>query len=429
MLQDHEQIQAPPCKHSYGGTKHRIKKLCRSMILPLALMTCGAQAQVQGPGLGNLSYADDELFKPISWIDRENGIPATYPNRKAFGANVGIMINGYFLTLFAPDSGSGPGGFLLYDVSDPRNIQLVKQIYEPKERTSDFREAHSFGVGLINGRTYVSIQSTKGIEFWDFTDINDIQQVSKLRLPGVNSGDYSSVAWQLWWQAPYVYVSVANQGMYVVDASDPVNPFIANRGDGRPNPIPPSELGGVRAGPVFAMGNQLVVSSMESSTGWSSMDISDPLNPVLLTQTPNLNHYYATCFDGTKIHSATRGGGARMVTYDLSNPEEFVLDNNSLRLDRMLYCGTQDHYVFEGGEDDLHKVDISNKDQYVVVGSGSLPRENTDHGQVSPMGNLIYVGNDHGTGNAFMVHDTNPDTTPPRRQAGFPPQRCHQTSD
>ncbi|RYF47052.1 MAG: hypothetical protein EOO27_38215, partial [Comamonadaceae bacterium] len=211
-----------------------------------------ATLALQGPGLGNLNYSTAELFKPVSMITRESGdVPATYPGRKAYGLNVGIMLNGYFLTSFAPDSGLGPGGFLLYDVSNPRAIVLVKKIYEPEGRTKEFREAHAFGTAKIGGKQYVVVPSIKGVEFWDFTDINNIQQVKKLALPTVNGGDYANVAWQLWWQAPYLYVASANDGIYVVDASDPANATIADRGAGRPNPVPVGELGGFRVGPIF----------------------------------------------------------------------------------------------------------------------------------------------------------------------------------
>jgi MYXO-CTERM domain-containing protein len=46
------------------------------------------------------------------------------------------------------------------------------------------------------------------------------------------------------------------------------------------------------------------------------------------------------------------------------------------------------------------------------VGEGNLGRANPDHGQVTPMGNLIYIGNDHGTGSAFFCHQMGQDTTP-----------------
>lgn len=375
----------------------------------------GSAGLVQpGPGLGNLSYNNNELFTPVSWINRDNGVPPTRAFRKAFGINVGIMIDGYFLAPFAPDSGLGPGGFLLFDVSDPRNIKNVKRIYEPDGRTSEFREVHAIGMAKINGRRYISIHTTLGIEIWDFTDLNDPQQTSKLNLPGVNAGDYTSVAWQLWWQAPYLYVAGSNQGVFIVDTRDPANPVLAERGNGRPNPVPPAELGGSRVGPIFTLGNQMLVTSMDQKDGWASLDISDPLNPLLLDRTPDLAQtYYATCFDGTKVHAATRGGGGRMVTYDLSDPTRFVFDNNQVVLDEQLYCGVQDNYVFQGLQHAVHKVDVSNPFSYQDVGGGSLGVSNPDHGQVAPLGNLVFIGNDHGSGSAFMVHDVNPDTTAP----------------
>ena len=178
----------------------------------LALLIVGSEVSWggQGPGLGNLTYTEDELFQPVSWIDQDNGVPEKIPDRKPFGLNVGIMLNGYFVTVFAPDSGKGPGGFLICDVSDPRNIRLERRIYDPTGETSEIREAHSLGVARIDGSVYVAVASASGVEFWDFTGVNDIRRVSKLTLPGVAGGDYERVAWQLFWQAPYLYVAVSS---------------------------------------------------------------------------------------------------------------------------------------------------------------------------------------------------------------------------
>jgi cytochrome c peroxidase len=383
------------------------------VVQPLAL-------PVQGPGLGNLSYTAAELFKPVSWIRRDDqGVPETYPGRKAFGLNVGIMHKGYFLTLFAPDSGAGPGGFLLYDVSNPRAIRLVQRIYEPTGRTAEFREAHSMGVSTINGRDWIAIATTKGVEFWDFTDINDIRQVRKLALPTVNAGDYANVSWQLWWQAPYLYVASANDGVYIVDARDPANAVLANRGTGKPNPVPIGELGGFRVGPIFTMGNQMVLTSMDNTDGFASLDISDPLNPKVLDTVTSNPTYYATCYDGRKLHASVRGGGARMFSYDLADRTRFLPEDNRLVIDEQLYCGTQDHFVFQGAQFRMHKVDVSNPMQHVEVGRGGLfpagsdEESHSDHGQVAPFGNLVFIGNDHGSGSAFMVHSMAPDTTKP----------------
>lgn len=386
----------------------------------------GGQA-AQGPGLGNLAYTEAELFGSLSMIKTESApgagdgeMPFRHPGRRDFGTNVGLMVNGWFVVMFAPDSGHPPGGFLVYDVSNPRSPRLVKRIYEPTGRTAEFREPHAIGQATIDGRTLIVVPSTRGIEFWDFTDIEDIRQVSKLALPTVHGGDYSNVTWQLWWQAPHVYVASAEDGLYIVDARDPTKPVLAERGEGRPNPVPTGELGGFRVGPVFTLGNHLVLSSMEAASGLASLDISDPLNPRLLDTVGALPFYYATCFDGRTLYGAVRGRGARMFSYDLSDPARFVAQDKRLQADEQLYCATQDDFVFQGAQEKVHKVDVSDPLHHVQVGVGGLFPEgsdqarHSDHGQVTPMGNLLFIGNDHGNGSGFIVHDRRPDTTPPQ---------------
>ncbi len=373
---------------------------------------------IQGPGLGNLTYTNAEYFKTISRIDKSNGIPDRLISLSGFGSygtNTSIMLNGYFVTLFAPDSGFATGGFLVFDVSNPRQIKLVKRIYEPIGVTAEFRESHSLATAKINGRTYIAIQSIKGIELWDFTDVNKISRAGKLSLPGVNGGDYTDVSWQLAWQAPYLYVAGADRGVYIVDTSDPTSPQLVNRGNGKPNPVPTGELGGFRVGPIFVLGNHMVLSSMEANSGLSSLDLSDPKNPLLLdAYNKQLPFFYATCFNGSKLYGAVRYGGSKMFGFDLTDPSKFLAEDNTLLINDMLYCATQDNYVFQGSQEEVHKVDVSNPNKFALIGSGNLGiPERPDHGQVSPMGNLLYIGNDHGTGSGFIPHSILPDTTPP----------------
>jgi DNA-binding beta-propeller fold protein YncE len=402
--------------------------LCTAFLAGAAVGGTAAAAEPRrGPGLGNLGYTEAELFQPI-WMTRtesapgagDGDIPFGYPGRKAFGSNVGMMLNGYFVVMFAPDSGLGPGGFLVYDVSDPRRPRLVRRIYEPTGRTAQFREPHAIGHATIHGRQVIAVPSTQGVEFWDFTDIDDIRQVGKVALPTVDGGDYANVSWQLWWQAPYLYVASADDGLYIVDARDPARPLLADRGAGRPNPVPTGELGGFRLGVVFTLGNHLVLSSMDAASGLSSLDLSDPLNPRLLDAVGSLPHYYATCFDGRKLYGSSRNAGARMFSYDLSDPARFVAQDDRLVMDDQLYCATQDHYLFQGAQERVHKIDVRDPRHHRHVGKGTLFPEGSeanhhaDHGQVTPMGNLLFIGNDHGNGSGFMVHDRRPDRTPPQ---------------
>src|SRR5205085_1540044 len=107
-------------------------------------------------------------------------------------------------------------------------------------------------------------------------------------------------------------------------------------------------------------------------------------------------------------------------------------NDNRLVIDEQLYCGTQDQYVFSGAQFKVHKVDVSNAMQHVEVGQGQLfppgdpNEEHSDHGQVAPFGNLVFVGNDHGTGSGFIVHAMAPDATKPIVKQVSPADGAHQ---
>jgi DNA-binding beta-propeller fold protein YncE len=372
-----------------------------------------------GPGLGNLSWSTEALFQPIGWVHTDNGIPLPSPDHpitaiKPYGTNSAYMHDGYLFTVFAPDSGFGPGGLLIYDVSDPRQPTLVSRVWEPEldGRTWDLREVHAMGFSHREGRKLVALHTRFGLHLWDLADVTAPERVGRLDLPGVFSGDYEGVAWQLAWQGTYLYVAGSGEGVYVVDTSDPTAPVLADL-DGAPNPIPPGELGGFRVGPLFVVGNRLIVSSMDNEAGYAVLDLSDPKHPALAGTRTGLPKFYSTCFSGGRVVTSARGGGGLMRIDDVDDPFALTWLDTDLEIGGQLYCGFQDTYVFQGCEGEVVKVDLSDPTDPLIVGRGSLGRDHADHGQVSAFGNLVYVGNDHGTGSAFLVHDTQPDTTPP----------------
>lgn len=370
-----------------------------------------------GPGLGNLTYTPAENFTMVSPLidDTTNFLPPDYPGSKHFGVNVMTMLNGYMIGIFAPDSGGGPGGFIALDVSNPRSATLVKQIYEPDttnanrtgngERTKNFREPHSFG---LSTGSLMAIQTGRGVEIWDWSDVNNPVKRSQLDIAGVNFGDYSSVSWQLFWQAPYLYVARGDQGITIVNTSNVDSPTFVKT-------VPKTALGNFNVGPIFALGNTMYISSMETTAGFSILDISDPENPSLVKTVSNVaKKYYASCWDGKKAVFSTRGVGNEMVVYDTTTTPMSII-NNSLVINEMLYCSMQDDYVFQGNQDDITKVDVSNPANYTTVGAGNLAAaaSDVDHGQVFPFGNLVWVGNDHGSGSGLIAHQTAPDNTSP----------------
>ena len=291
---------------------------------------------------------------------------------------------------------------------------MVNRFYEKEGSTGDFREAHSIGFGRYGSAFVVAIQSAFGVEFWDMSDVHHPFRLSKLRLPGVEAGGYFNSAWQISWQAPFLYVGGANNGLYIVNAEDPSAPFLIDRGVGKPNPIPTSKLGGFNIGPIFAFGNRLVISGIQTEQGFSSLDISDPINPVLQHVTPNAPvKYYSSSFNGKYLALSTYTENDPLALYDAEDPSSFSLVNGVHHVGKTIYGSFQDQYLFHGREDEIVKIDISDPQNFVDMGRGTLNVRAPDHGQVVPFGNLVYVGNDHGTGNGFIIHDSAPDRRPP----------------
>ncbi|MCK6264911.1 NPCBM/NEW2 domain-containing protein [Vibrio sp. ZSDE26] len=379
----------------------------------------------QGPGLGNLNYGSSEAFTHVSSPlvdDTTNFLPPDYPGRKHYGVNVMTMLNGYMVGVFAPDSGGGPGGWIALDVSNPKSMQLVKTVYEPDLanenrtgdglRTAEFREPHSFGLGENNT---IAIQSGKGIEIWDWSDVSSPVRLSKLAISGVNFGDYNNVSWQLFWQAPYLYVARGNAGITIVDTTDMNNPTLVKT-------IPNSELGGFNVGPIFALGNRMFISSMEGTAGFSILNIDDPINPTLAKTVNRLpEKYYASCWDGRYAYFGARSTNEMLRVYDTTtNPMTLV--NEKLTGFENLYCNVQDNKLFLGNQDDIAILDVSDINNIRELGRGSLnaTSSNTDHGQVFPFGNLVWVGNDHGSGSGLIAHQSSPDMIPPYLSAAVP---------
>lgn len=378
-----------------------LRRTATTIALATAFGSARVAAAAPGPGIGNLDCGQAEYYEPFAFFENSSG-----PN----GTNVALMIRGYFLTLYAPDSGKPPGEIGIYDVSNPKAPNEVRHI--ENSDTNQFREAHSLPVGLINGKQYIAFQTIKGIQFWDFTDPLDAKRIGSIDLPGVNGGDYEDVAWQASWQGRYLYVAGGNRGIYIVDAADPTNPKLLNQ-------VSISSTGGFRVGPIFALGDYLVISNMDQGGAYAVLDISRPSQPALLAKRDQLPRIYAiTVGGGDRIYAAGRDGN--FLIHSFSDPTKITEVKNALIGQDQLYAAAQDRHVFLGRQNNFVKVDITNETNPTVVGEGTLNRDHPDHGQVTPIGNLVYIGNDHGTGSAFFCHQYGRDTTPLVMQTAYP---------
>jgi hypothetical protein len=362
------------------------------------------RAKASGPGVGSLVYTQAELGTPIAVFDSANGADG--------GTNVPLIVGGYLMLHFAPDSGNPGYGIAIYDLSNPREPKLVKSVVD--EHTATLRETHAMPIARVNGRDIVVLQAAKGIQFWDLTDPLAPTFTSELVLEGANEGDYTNAAWWTSWQGRWVFVAGVNNGTYVVDAADPAAPVLVKR-------MPSAETGGFLVGPVFALGDRLVMSDTNGLLFWryALVDIVDPAAPYLLTKLEGgeLMQLYASTALGDRIYGMGRNHHMHIVSWE-NDVLELITDVPSMG--PASYGSIQDEFLHYGGKEYYQKVDISNELAPSVVQKVTLDRPDTDHGQAWAFGNLVYIGNDHGTGSVLAPHAMEPDTNPPLMIRAFP---------
>ena len=353
----------------------------------------GALARVQaagsGPGLGNLTYTDAELWTPIGRVTSAQG------HGKVF------MVDGYLAVVWDTDGGGSPdvGGLDVWDVSDPRAPVKVKTYDNPE--THRFREPHALGLWNRQGQIILVAQSHRGIVLFDVTDIDTrMPMLAELELPGIVAADYGG-AWWVAVQAPYVYVTGIGEGLFVVDASDPTAPRLVNQ-------LPTGALGGIGPASVFALGNLLVLAEDEDR-GYTTMDISDPVNPLLIQTLDGASGYSHMFTAGVLLSSGGNGDPARMYVHAIGHDGRITYAGEAgANLGNGGYGSYQDGHFISGFSNQVAKFTI---DPPLQIGSGTsgLRNRDEDFGQV--LGNLIWAGDDHAVGTVLIPHQTAPDTT------------------
>lgn len=380
------------------GTKH-IGGIGRAgrILLTCALLPAGAASQGMGPGLGNLAYSPSEVYRSIA------SIQAVSKTGRKKGMNVTALFKGYLLFVYGEDSGNPGGGFAFYDVSNPRSPKPVFS-----QDVNDLRESHALGFHSRNGRDYFAAQSIHGIHLYDVTDVRNPILAKDVRIPGVSADDYSHGAWWLSWQAPYVFVARGADGFSLVDATVPAEArLVSLTVDGAPrDAFPISKSGNFEIGPLFAVGNLLVVTTHRvGGDGLSALDISDPKAPRLLA-TASAGFCYSNFFNGGKIYCASGQVSAWQVT-----PSSIRRVGESPNVGAGgEYLHVQDGFVHVGAEDRYAKVELPS--MRIVDNSFSLPGD-AQEGFATPFGNLVLLTDDHGVGSAFVAHQAEPDRTPP----------------
>jgi DNA-binding beta-propeller fold protein YncE len=368
----------------------------------LPLLQCSLLfASPDGPGVPKRRYPPSQIFQVIATIDAASGAPRAHGNAS--------MHKGYLVVIFSEDGEPANGGFAFYDLADPYNPKLAFR--KEDVETHEIREAHGYGYSSSYGADLVVLQAAYGIQIWDWTEVTNPVRLSYLRLPGIEDSNYALGAWWVFWQAPYIYIGGSGNGIYIVEASDPKNPLLVDRGAGRPNPIPVSQTGGFRVGPIFAVGNVLVASSMEEA-GYTTFDISDPKNPTLLeTQTQNMPPVYSILVNGDRILGVDTYNN--FTVFDIGDPSRFRYVNGVSLGGRGGYVTFQDGFAHAGASSHFAKIDMRNNANYEVVGTASSGIQDRDEDFAVALGNLVVISDDHGNGSTIVPHQVEPDTLGP----------------
>ena len=356
--------------------------------------------------LGNLAYQASEIGVALASFNEASftGPPG--------GSNTVLMLREYMIVMGSHDSGVPDGPLHVFDVSNPKAPTLLKRFTSAE--TANLRELHAMPVAVIDGKDVLVFPTITGVQFFDFTDPMNPTALGALPLQGVNGGDYDNAAWMCSWAWPYVYVGGTGNGIYVVDAHDPAAPTLVTR-------IETGEAGGFRIGPVYAAGNYIIASGMDATpTEVAVLDAGDPANPFLLAKGAAPAAMYSTVVIGDRVYGTGEGGNYSFMKW---SPDAVEAIGGALKLgsDKGGYCTYQDSFIFCGqSSEGYRKIDVSDETSFKEVLHADIAVDGADTDFATVLGNLVYLGNDHGSGAAFFAHDMAPDTTPPKFLKAYP---------
>ncbi len=371
--------------------------------------TGGAPPDDDGPPaapegvIPNQAYPEDTVGLPKDrWQD---GLIS--PTLESEHHNQPSVINGYLQI-------TGNSRFSIYDISDPTDPQQRAHTLSPNDCTPcGEAEGHQVSFAKYGDRFFTVTIQGKGIDIWDITDVRNPEHVQGIDIQGINYGDFTEAVWGVAWQGSHIYVGGTNTGVHVVDASDPENASLVGR---------VANLGGVLAGPLFPVGNTLVVTTPKSNAGIATLDISDPETPILLDSLVESTESY---IGGFYRHYAFLLNPIRV--YDvLSSPTDIETVGGNRPGGYFEYVSFQDDMMFAGRirpEPGANKIDVSDMSNMRTVGDILGRRnlsENDDQFTVA-VGNLLVLSDDQLSpvtneyaGTVIAVHDPQPDTTAPR---------------
>jgi len=360
---------------------------------------------LRGPGGPEVSFAEDQLFEGCAWL---TGGEDDYDHH-----NLVMPYRGHLVMPWMPEWGSG--GLTFFDVSDPCNPQKDGEgTWETTRETHAMAFLHLPEDAEFAGE-YAVTNGLKGVVTWDVSDPADPHVVGELEVDEIFYlfDAYARVALSLAWQHPTLYIAAADNGLYVVDTTDPANMVVVEQVQLDPP---------IRAGGVFTLGNRLLLTSAEQEEA-VVFDISDPHDPqpVLggrFTTTDAdgepREHYHANLYGHTALFARKeRGGGVLMM--DLTDPSKPTRIGEAWTGEGGGgYVFGDEGFLFLGNSDFGVIFDARDPTDPVEVGRMAIEGDNDT---LTPYGNIALLAVDgeanHEQSTAVVPWRTDPDTAAP----------------
>lgn len=365
-----------------------------------AVGSCPDGAEMPRPSgvVPNIEYPAEMHGQPLS------------PTLLAAHHNQPTVLDGYLML-------AGNAAFSTWDISDAAApVQLADFASE-----HDVAEAESHEVSLarVGDTFYAATISGRGFDIWDLTDMAAPAHVSHATIEGIDYGDIAAGVWGVAWQGHHVYVGGNDTGLHIVDVADPAAPVVVNT-------LPNSATGGFFVGPVFAMGNILVLTTPKEHGGVATMEISDPENPVLL-DAMTLDESYIGWYYGGHVVLQTP-----LRVYDvLSDPTSITPVLEGMDTEASEYVSFGDDQMFLGllrPNAGAIRYDVTNIAVPIEIEKieGRDLLLNDDQFTLKAA-NLLVMSDDQLTatgyaGSFIAVESSSPDTVPPRVNGIWPPE-------
>lgn len=361
---------------------------------------------LRGPGSPGRTFTEEELWVPCATLD---GLETD-----ALHHNLQVPYRGHLVLPWAPEY--GVGGVTLFDMSDPcAPVRVGDGV------SQDLRETHAVGFAYLppddphagdwavtNGKLYGGVDS--GVLFWDLSDPTAPVAGTLLTLPESWYPDsYTRVTLSVYWQYPWLYVASSDNGIFVVDATDPTDPVLVNQ----------VNLG-LRAGGVFALGNELLVTTAEQTQA-ALLDISDPANPTLMPGSPfgtvtrdgeAVETYHGNRVGDMALFARKEGGGGPIVM-DISDPAAPRFVGDAVHEGNAGYVYYDEGYLFVGESSHASIWDARDPAALTLVGTGDLEGDLDTN---VPWGNVALLSVDEPESDIATVvvpWRTDPDVTGP----------------